>query len=127
MADVEGGGVHFDLVVTPGTAATAGVTGAMITDEIGDDAFDGGALAEILPEVGGEGVGAGGGKNGAMIADEDLAHVVRGEAVAAAVWGERAASALFGGEAEAATFTAVGAIGGRGDLTVWAGEGETVR
>ena len=95
--------------------AASSLTAAVIADEIGNVALDGGAQLEILFELGGLGIGASFVQRRAMVTDEDLAHVLYSDFVVTAGLNQRTIDALFGGEAEAAAFTALGTVSGVGD------------
>ena len=122
MPQVEGHGVHVGLVLTIAQAAAAGVTGIMVADQVGDEAFDGGARLDIDLEVVRQRLSAGLGEVRTEVTDEDLAHVFGLHGIPAALVREGAAGALLGRESEGAAQATLRTVGG-GAATV-AGTGE---
>ena len=57
LSDIEGHSVHLGLEVRVDAPTTAGIASAVIADEIGDDALDGGTELEILLALVGLGIG----------------------------------------------------------------------
>ena len=122
LPQVEGHGVHVGLVLTIAQAAAAGVTGIMVADQVGDEAFDGGARLDIDLEVVRQRLSAGLGEVRTEVTDEDLAHVFGLHGIPAALVRAGATCALLGGEAEGAAQATLRTVGG-GAATV-AGTGE---
>ena len=77
MAEVESGRGHTELEVGFGQAGAVGVASAEEMGQVEDDAFDEGALFDVLLELLGLVVLQGGPDEISMVADKDLAVGVR--------------------------------------------------